>query len=276
MSAGAEMHYGAIARLYDHVGAYRSRTDVGFYVEEAEVAGGTVLEVGCGTGRVLVPTARAGITITGLDASAPMLEVARARVAAEAEAVRERVTLLQADMRDFDLGTTFPLVTMPFRPFQHLVEVEDQRACLAAVRRHLARGGRFVFDVFDPDLARLGDAESIGVETGFEPPFTLPDGRTVVRSHRIAARDCQRQVQTVELVHRIRAAEDPDRETERIVQRFVMRWFYRYELEHLLARAGLRIESVLGDFDRRPFGDPTGSEIIITARADDDHREDHR
>ena len=98
--------YAFIADLYDYVVPYAERSDVDFFVEAARAAGGAVLEVGCGTGRVLIPTARAGVSITGLDASAHMLAVCRERLAAEPREVQERVTLVQGDMRDFALGNS--------------------------------------------------------------------------------------------------------------------------------------------------------------------------
>jgi SAM-dependent methyltransferase len=104
---------------------------------KAQGSGGPVLEVGCGTGRVLIPTARAGINIFGIDLSPYMLDVCERRLEQEPIEVQNRVQIDQADMRDFDLGQTFSLITIPFRPFQHLIEVEDQIACLRCVHRHL-------------------------------------------------------------------------------------------------------------------------------------------
>ena len=138
-----------IAEFYDHVPRYATRADVDFYVQAAAASGGPVLELGCGTGRILIPTARAGIEIVGLDAAAGMLDACRQRLQSEQPAVRERVRLHQGDMRHFDFGSRFRLVTIPFRPFQHLVTVEDQLACLGAIRHHLVPGGRLVFDCFN-------------------------------------------------------------------------------------------------------------------------------
>src|SRR5688500_8881701 len=115
--AGGYGDYNYIADLYDHVTAYRERADVGFFVDEAARSGGPVLEVGCGTGRVLIPTARAGVEIVGLDLSDHMLERCRANLSSESEEVRSRVTLVKGDMRSFRLGREFRLVTIPFRPF---------------------------------------------------------------------------------------------------------------------------------------------------------------
>src|SRR5262252_4166914 len=115
--------YTFIADLYDYVVPYRARQDIDFFVEAARKSGGPVLEVASGTGRVLIPTARAGIDIVGLDMSWGMLEICRKRLREESEAVRSRVRLLESDMRNFDAGQKFKLATVPFRPFQHLTTV---------------------------------------------------------------------------------------------------------------------------------------------------------
>jgi ubiquinone/menaquinone biosynthesis C-methylase UbiE len=100
--------------FYDHVVPYAARPDVGFYVAAARESGGPVLELGCGTGRILLPTARAGIEIAGLDSSNYMLEECLRRLRAEPAQVRARASLHRGDMRDFDLGRTFRLATIPF------------------------------------------------------------------------------------------------------------------------------------------------------------------
>ncbi|MDX1664013.1 MAG: methyltransferase domain-containing protein, partial [Candidatus Promineifilaceae bacterium] len=164
--------YGAIADLYDYVTPYRRRPDVGFYVEAAQEWGGPVLEVGCGTGRVLIPTARTGLAVTGIDLSPAMLRVCRERLQQEPAAVRDRVQLIRADMRSFALGRTFPLATIPFRPLQHLLAVADQMACLRTIWRHLEEGGRLVLDVFNPSLEALV-ADNVGEQVGEAVSFTL-------------------------------------------------------------------------------------------------------
>ncbi len=94
--------YAATAEFYDYVVPYQTRADVAFFVDTARASGGPVLEVGCGTGRVLIPTARAGIAISGIDLSPQMLDVCQRRLAQEPVEVQRRVQLDLADMRDFD------------------------------------------------------------------------------------------------------------------------------------------------------------------------------
>ena len=251
-----------IPEFYDHVVPYATRPDVRFYVEAAREFGGPVLELGCGTGRILVPTARAGIEIVGLDRSVGMLEACRRRLRAEPAELGGRTSLYHGDMRDFELGRTFRLVTIPFRPFQHLLTIEDQLACLSAIRRHLVKDGRLVFDVFNPSIHNLAEPAD-GAETDEEPAFTLPDGRTVVRRHRMVQRDLIRQVNSGELIYYVT---HPNGRQERLVHPFQMRCIFRFEAEHLLARAGFTVGQVYSDFDRSPYGSCYPGDLIFVAR----------
>jgi SAM-dependent methyltransferase len=254
--------YAPSAEFYDYVPFYRHRVDVAFYVEEAVKVKGPVLEVACGSGRVLIPTARAGISIVGLDASAQMLANCRSSLQREPEQVQERVTLVYAHMRDFDLGRTFSLVTIPFRAFQHLLTVDDQLACLTCVRRHMSDDGRFIVDLFNPSLEMLVNTE-VGVELDPDPPFLLPDGRTVQRRMRIIQRNRLTQVNGNEFVYYIT---DKDGAVQRIVHPFSMRNTFKFEMEHLLYRVGFVVEQVYADFDRSPFGSKYPGELIFVAR----------
>lgn len=258
-----ENDYGVSAELYDHVGLYRDRLDdVRFYAGQAAVAKGPVLELGCGTGRILLPCARAGARIVGLDRSAPMLAVARRKLAGETPGTRDRVRLVEGDMRSFDLGERYALIAIPFRGFQHLLEVEDQLACLESVARHLAPGGLLALDVFNPSLQALVDA-SRSSEWGDEPEFTTPAGARVVRRFRIERVDLPRQVQYLEMIYYLT---QPDGTSRRLVEHFSLRHYFRYEVEHLLARAGFTDIRIDGDFDGTPFGDGSSPEIVARAR----------
>lgn len=237
--------------LYDHVPLYLERTDVGFYVETAKQAGGPVLEMGCGTGRILLPIARAGIAITGLDSSVQMLDRLRDKLVTEQNRVPVRLFL--HDMHDFDLGEKFPLIIAPFRVFQHLTTIDAQLRFLANVTRHLAPQGRFVFDVFNPRFDILVNAD--GTEREDTAETKLSDGRTFRRAYRIARVRWVDQVSESELVYYV--------DGQRYVQAFEMRWFLPAELQHLLARAGLRVRDVYGDFARGPLVDGAPEQVVV-------------
>jgi len=237
--------------LYDSVPLYAARQDVGFYVEEAKATRGTVLEVGCGTGRILLPIARAGIPITGIDGSKQMLERCRAKLQGE------RATLVLHDMRDFDLSVKFDLIIAPFRVVQHLTTIDDQLRFLATVARHLAPQGRLIFDVFNPRFDMLVNAD--GVEREDTPEQRLPDGRTFRRAYRIARVRWLDQVSEAELVYYV--------DGTRYVQAFEMRWYLVAELRNLLARAGFRVREMYGDFARGPVVDGC-PELVVVATAE--------
>jgi len=260
-SPGDYEEYALIAELYDYVTPYRSRPDVAFFVEAAREAGSPVLELGCGTGRVLVPTARAGIEIVGLDLSPHMLAICGQHLEDEPASVQQRVELVQADMRHFELGRRFTLATFPSRPFQHLLTVEDELACLATVHRHLVDGGRVILDLFNPSLEALA-TRPLGEEYGEEPEFSTPDGRRVIRRHKTVAHDRLTQVGHFELIHDVT---HPDGLQERLVQAFSLRYLFRFEAEHLLVRAGFEIEHLYADYDKAPYGSKYPGELLFVA-----------
>ena len=126
--------------------------DVAFYANCAQRFGGDVLELGAGTGRVAIPLVEAGCTVTALDLSPAMLDVARKKATRLPSAAAARLTLVQGDMCDFDLGRRFTLALIPFRAFQHVIEPAAQRRALMCMHRHLKPGGHLVINLFDPRL----------------------------------------------------------------------------------------------------------------------------
>jgi SAM-dependent methyltransferase len=255
--------YDCFAEYYDHVLPYRLRDDVHFFVEEAKASGGPVLEVACGTGRVLVPVARAGVPVVGLDLSTGMLDVCRGRLERESADVRERVALHEGDMRDFDLGRRFNLVMVPFRGFQHLLTTGDQRAALQAMRRHVAEGGRLILDLFNPSIPFLGD-ERFHTTPIEEPEAEMPDGRRFCRTIRVIGRELFEQLHHVEITHRV--AWPDGRETTQS-ERFRLRYLFRFEAEHLLEREGFAVEAIYGDYERHPYGTTAyPGDLVFVAR----------
>lgn len=252
-----------LPEYYDHSPVYSNRRDAEFYLGCAQRQGGPVLELGCGTGRVLLPIARAGFDVTGLDLSAQMLARFHRKLESEPAEVRCRVELIQGDMSSFDLGRKFPLITFPFRPFQHLLGVEDQLNCLRAAGRHLLPGGQLIMDFFQVDPRRIYDP-ALSEELKSQPEFLMPDGRRVTVMDRIVALHRAQQTNDVEMVYSVT---HPDGRTERFVHAFPIRYFFRYEVEHLLALCGLRVAAIYGDLNGGPFTDAS-SEMIFIAEKD--------
>jgi SAM-dependent methyltransferase len=251
--AGYNAH-AELPELYDSIPLYNSRPDVNFYVGLCCEAG-EALELGCGTGRILIPAAQSGCAITGLDQSGNMLARCRSKVEVLPKETRARITLIEGDMAQFHLAKNFKLVIAPFRPVDHLTTVAEQLSFFQCVREHLDPGGTLVFDVFNPNLAMLA-AELNSEEVEDTTEITLPDGRRARRAYRVIRKRPAEQCNDIELIYYL--------DGRRIVQSFPLRYFFRFELEHLLARAGLEVTTLYGAFDRSPFAD-NSSEMIFTA-----------
>ncbi len=261
-------HYGGyedlswLPELYDAIPLYNTRADVRYYVDACRNSSGEVLELGCGTGRILIPAAEAGSVITGLDQSIHMLERCRGKLAMLPGETQKRVTLVHADMTHFQLHRRFALAIVPFRPLQHLITVAEQLSFLGCVRQHLEPEGKIILDVFNPDLNRLTSPPH-AEEIEDTPEIELTGGRRFQRMFRILGVNLAEQVTDVELIYYIR---NPGGETQRMVQSFPMRYFFRFELEHLLARSGFQVTGIHGDLDGGLFTS-TSREMIFTAMA---------
>jgi SAM-dependent methyltransferase len=255
----AELYDKLSSEFYDY---HAKRGDIEFFVGYGLESGGPVLELGCGTGRILIPTARAGVEITGLELSAEMLKICRSKLDVEPEEVKARTSLVNADMRSFDLKRKFSLVTITYGPFNNLITVREQLDCLACIRKHLKPGGRLVFDVFfaGPDI--LAIEEETPIVTG-RPPFLMPDGRSVTWGLRFHDVDYHLQIIHEELLYDVTY---PDGRLERLVYPSPLRFYFRYEVEHLLARSGFTVEAVYADFNRAPFGSKPPEELILVAK----------
>jgi SAM-dependent methyltransferase len=263
MSEEKALYDGFIAGYYDSSPILVQRKqDVEFYIGEARRYGDPLLELGCGTGRITLAIAEAGYRVVGLDISERMLERAIEKRGALRREARERVHLVQGDMTKFDIGEKFRTVVIPFRPFQHLLEVEEHLGCLNCVRKHLAPGGHLILDFSQTDPERMHEPafqkESLLIE------YDLPDGRHIILSERVAAFHRALQRNEVEMIFGVT---HPDGKQERLVMAWTLRYFFRYEVEHLLARCGFRVEAVYGNFDRSPLQDNSPEMIFVASMA---------
>ena len=251
----------SLSEFYDLVPMYSGRRDKQFYLDLCVSRGGKVLELGCGTGRVLLPIASAGLNIVGLDLSEHMLSKCREKILAQPKEIQDRIQLVHGSMTDFQLEDTFTTVIIPFRPFQHLFSVDDQLACLRCVNQHLENDGLLAFDCFQVSFQKITDPQRFE-EAEDMPETELPDGRKIRRFSRFAAIHPAEQYNDIEIIYYLT---DTNGKTERVVNGFPMRYFFRYEVEHLLARAGFGVVELYGDYDKSPFVDES-PEMIFVAR----------
>lgn len=246
--------------------------DIEFYLEEAQQVGTPVLEVACGTGRVLIPMAEAGVPVVGMDISHTMLARARHKLGEVEANIRQRVELVEADMRDFSLGRQFGLILIPYRAFQHLLTAEDQRRALLVIHRHLAPGGRLIINLFDPKLASVVErSQATGTAPRFQEEFTHPkSGNRVLlwASGRVDLVD--QRLYELWIYEEIN---DQGRCLQRQTRSLELRWTYRYEMQHLLELCGYRIVSLYGDFDRGSYRH--GGEQIWVVEREERGQEEH-
>jgi SAM-dependent methyltransferase len=232
--------------------------DVPFYVARAKEANGAVLEAGCGTGRVLLPTLQAGVDIDGFDIHPGMIEV----LAQKAAGLGLSPHVAVADMRDFTMPRRYGLITIPFRAFQHLLTTGDQVAALRCMREHLESGGALVFNVFFPIFEKMTQPDG---EQILEREFTNPATGLPVAFYVTRQTDRVNQILRVERELVESDARGYAGATHR--DRFNMRWTWKPEMELLLGAAGFTRWSLAGGFDGRPLEkDPT--EMVWTAWKD--------
>ncbi len=239
--------------LYDHPALYDAllpvRAHLPYYAELAVRASGDILELACGTGQLTVPLANAGLRITGLDLSEPMLSAARERAAAQNVSVEH----LPGDMRDFDLGRRFALIFIARNSLLHLHSTEDILATFAMVRRHLAPGGMFAFDIFNPSvrlLARPPNQRFPVMQVETESFGTLAVEAT-------SDYDAEKQVSFGCWYVSV-----PGRPNAWVLP-LALRNIFPQELPLLLAAGGFHLKSRAGEVDNTPFDSSSRAQVCI-------------
>ena len=257
--------YDSWAEIYDAVYSY-VRSDIPMYGHFALESGGPALELGVGTGRVAIPTARLGVDVAGVDSSAAMLEVAARKLAALSPPPSGKLELVAGDMRDFDLRDEngdrrkFPLATIPFRGFLALMTADDQIRALRNIRRHLTPDGLLVFNIFVPD-------PNMALETGDVPRHLadVTDADTGITRvlYQQSAYDFHAQIASIRMI--IEELDEAGVTLRRLYRDYDLRYCHRWEVHHLLRLCGYEVEALYGDFDLSEF-DESSTEMIWAAR----------
>jgi SAM-dependent methyltransferase len=260
LATGTEAHY-RDPGYYSSTYAKRTE-DRDYYLqlasERAAKGRCEVLEYGCGNGRILVPLAQTGRTVTGVDRSRPMLADLKRALRAERPAVRDRVTLRRGDMRNLKLDQRFDLVLCTFNTFLHLYGRRDVERFCSRVRAHLRPRGRFVVDVTIPDPTELVASPDRAYRV---PRFRHPTTGQVVRYAERFTYDPLSQVLTVGMEFELR-----DEPQQRWTTPLAHRQFFPQELEALLHYNGLDVVAVHGDFETAP-PDEDATSLIYHCRA---------
>lgn len=240
--------------VYDLV-ANEIKYGLDFYIALAREASGPVLDIACGTGRILLPCLQEGVDIEGLDLFEPMLKTLRAKAACLNLAPR----LHQADMSDFSLSRRFGLVMIPFNAFIHNMTQEAQIRCLQLCREHLLPGGKLTFDTFFPALEFVSTPEKTRV---LEGEFPHPRTGQTMRMYDTRSIDRVAQVFHSQNDIELLAADGSVETVHRSLDS--SRYFYKHEMELLLRVAGFAEWEICGDFDLRPLTRENDA-MIVTA-----------
>jgi cyclopropane fatty-acyl-phospholipid synthase-like methyltransferase len=229
------------------------RSNKEFYLKEINKTKGPVLEIGTGTGRIFLPALESGADIHGIDISENMQNYLKNKLD-----LNEHSRLIFADIRNFELNRKFNLIIAPFRMFSHVLTMDDQLSALKCVKEHLADNGRFIFDVFLPNLELInkGISNTLVCDVEYEP------GKFAKR-YDSSKPDYINQQQHVIFKYEW---DDAGGKSSEIIE-FSFRYFFRYELEHLIARSGLKLDKMYGDFEYNEFGSESKNMVCVCKKS---------
>jgi len=239
-----EESYDAVARFYDLEFSERPE-ESRFYIEYAKKLGPPVLELGCGTGKVLIPIAKSGVEVWGLDISEGMLNVVRKKIKLLDKEVASRITLRMGDMREFSLPKRFNLIIIPFASFHNLTTKEGQKKALLIV------------DLISPQLLTRA-LERIVKEIG-----NGKGGK--IRITQYGEEDFSRSPPVIRIY---RTYEEPQNNgTIKITSwRETSCYITREEMEHLLTSEGFKVLDVYRNFKKDPYDAQIPSNMYFIAK----------
>lgn len=248
--------YDAFARFYD-LDTETIVEDLPFWLNLARRSGGPILEIAAGTGRVLLPLARAGYSVVGVDISPAMLDVARTKVAAAG--LKAKVDLVLADALDLGLDRRFKLAFVALNSFGHFAEPGEPEGALQRMHDHLDRGGFLALDLPNPGPGAFGDTSGL-VWHEYTREGPRPGWKTVKLRSQV----------TDSLAQRIDVScfydeVGPDGELRRTLANFPLRYFSYHEICLLLGQAGFVLEGAYGGYNLEPL-EPESDRMLIVAR----------
>lgn len=251
--------YELAARYYEIIHAELT-ADVELVLELAGQTGGRVLELGCGAGRLLLPLARAGFEVTGVDNSPAMLARARRHLAGEPPAVQKRTTLLEEDMVAFAGDGPFALVILPYNTLMHL-PAERSSVLFKRIGRYLkADSGRLFIDLMNPlAIAHSDPDQALTLERRFIDPET---GEMVAQ---MSSSRLDEAAQTLHVTWFYDASPPAGGPARRIMVQDAYHYLYPHQLDLALQRSGFRLEAIYGDYDRTPFSEESGRLLLLAA-----------
>ena len=240
----------SFARFYDLIyHQQRDGVDNEYFQNEIRQTKGKILELGVGTGRLFINALNQGADIYGIDISQSMIDVLSKKLEGE-----KHIRISLQNIIDFSFNFKFDLIIAPFRVIMHLLEKEKQIKAINNVFEHLNKNGRFIFDVFVPDLSQL--INGIDNYTDFEGEYDK--GRRIKRTVSTKP-DLINQIINI----KFNLEWDEDNEQKHDEWMIQLRFFFRYELEHLIERSNFNRYKILGDYLGNELNQKSKDFIIV-------------
>jgi SAM-dependent methyltransferase len=249
------------ARFYDTIYHHmRDGVDSDFFLNEVIHTKGKVLEIGVGTGRLFMNALNKGADIYGLDISETMLDILYSKVKKD-----QHYRICYQNIIDFTFDFKFDLIIAPFRVIMHLLDKDEQIMALNNVYKHLNHNGRFIFDTFVPDLNQL--INGINDQTDFDGEYV--PGKKL---RRIVSTSPDLLNQIINIKFHMEWEEENELKQEDWF--FPLRYYFRFELEHLVERSMFEKYKILGDYQGNELNQKSKEFIVIcqkqsNARFDD-------
>jgi SAM-dependent methyltransferase len=239
-----------MARFYDIIyDSIRSHVDTEFYLRRIKQTKGPVLETGCGTGRFFCRAIKQGADIYGIDISKSMIDVLLRKTEPE-----HHKRISNQGAANFRFPFKFDLIIAPFRVYSHLLTVEDQLSALNNAWDHLSENGRLIFDLYVPNPAMIasGIINTVDFEGEYEP------GKKFSRTVDMKA-DIVNQISDITMTFKW------DQDGRERVEKwdFKFRFYFRFELEHLIKRSKLTLEKIYGDFTGGDLKEDSKEFVVI-------------
>jgi ubiquinone/menaquinone biosynthesis C-methylase UbiE len=221
--------------------------DTPLWIEYARKCSSPVLELACGTGRVLIPLAKEGFEATGLDSNESMLKKAKEKIKKEPQEVQNRIKLIKSDMANFQIKKKFNLILIVFNSFQHLLTIQDQDNCLKCIHRHLTDNGRLIITVFYPDLTR---PEGVLRKEHFKIVQDYPEKGD--KTELLCYQYFNHKKQETDVSYLL-DTQKPNGQLQRKKMSFTIHYFFPTEFERMLISNGFVVEELFGNFDKSQF-----------------------
>ena len=238
------------ARFYDTIYHHvRDGVDNEYFHNEIQRSGGKILEIGVGTGRLFINALNQGADIHGLDISESMLEILYKKLQKD-----QYYRISQQNIINFSFDFKFDLIIAPFRVIMHLLDIEEQIKAIDNVYNHLNSNGRFIFDTFIPDLNQL--IKGINNQMDFEGEY---DSGQKIRRFVSTFPDLINQ--TIQVNFHLEWEEKNELKHDDWI--LPLRFFFRYELEHLLERTKFEKYKIYGDYKGSELNKESKDFIIV-------------